>query len=141
MNLNGRMDKHGFIKSVCDMTVWSILKDTAFHLERIEYDCDGHTKVKWWLHMDEYIGKDKFRMLATSPLIGNYAKGVRVYQIYDLAVATKIDDIYKAKKSYQNTLAKAIEVSKECGVACSVIDEVNSLFTSPIKDMSKGGLK
>jgi len=90
-NLNGKVDRCGNIIDTKNLTVWDILKDSkTFSIERIEYKSGEVDKVKWWLHINAYIGRNMFKTLAKSPLIGNYANGVKAFQIFNEAVANKV---------------------------------------------------
>ena len=83
-----------------EMNVWDIIRNNKdkFEFIRSEFVYKGNSGVIHRLHMNGHIGKDMFKKLIKSPLIGGYKgtayqKGVQGFVIYDKNIQSALQSI------------------------------------------------
>ena len=87
-----------------EMNVWDIIRyyKDMFEFIRSEFVYKGNHGVIYRLHMKEHIGKDMFKKLIKSPLIGGYKgtayqKEVQGFVIYDKNIQSALQSILGVK--------------------------------------------
>lgn len=90
--------------SIDEMSVWDIIRNNKdkFEFIRSEFVYKGNRSVIHRLHMSGFIGKDMFKKLIKSPLIGGYKgtayqKGVQGFVIYDKNIQSALQSILGVK--------------------------------------------
>ena len=86
--------------NIDEMNVWDIIRyyKDMFEFIRSEFVYKGNHGVIYRLHMKEHIGKDMFKKLIKSPLIGGYKgtayqKEVQGFVIYDKNIQSALQSI------------------------------------------------
>ena len=87
-----------------EMNVWDIIRNNKdkFEFTRSKFSYKGHEAEIYRLHMTKHIGKDMFKKLLKSPLIGgyhgtSYQKGVHSFVIYDDNIKSALQSILGVK--------------------------------------------
>ena len=83
--------------SIHDMSIWDILRTMRddFKVVYSEYTYNGKQGHVYRLHMNKHVGKEVFKKLIKSPLIGGwkgtaYNKNAKAFTLYDKNVRTEV---------------------------------------------------